>query len=135
MYGLYWILRRGVLKRVKFIHLLLNRINKNHTLCYRFWHIIMSAFNSIITCYRHIIHCFAQGRISYRFTTLNQIPWRRLKIKENDTIKDLFVSVYNHETFSMYRDQNKKILICFIYIHIQIYIHWQVTNYICLPNV
>ena len=78
----------------------------------------MSAFNSIITCYRHIIPGFAQERISYRFTTLNQIHWRRFKIKENS-----FVSVYNHETFPMYRDQNKKILICFIYIHIQIYIH------------
>ena len=90
----------------------------------------MSAFNSIITCYRHIIHGFAQGRISYRFSTRNQIQWRRFKIKDN-----LFVSVYNHETVSTYCDQNKKILICFIYIHIQISIHWQVTNYICLPNV
>ena len=87
----------------------------------------MSAFNSISTCYRHIIHGFAQGRISYRFTTLNRIHWRRFKIKENS-----FVSDYNHETFSMYRDQNKKYwFVLFTYIFKFTYIDKQQITFFC----
>ena len=85
-------------------------------------HITVSAFNSIITCYRHLIHGFAQGRISYRITIRNQIQWRRFKIKENS-----FVSDYNHETFSMYRNQNKKNIGMF-YLHTYSNLHMSISN-------